>query len=245
MERVFTATTPGPVTLDLPAGSARVTVDQTAKTATIRLHTTDNEGPSVDAIRRATAGTLRGLTVTVPETAGGNGGVTVVTRGSNYSSVSIGGGTVIVNGQVISGGNISSGITADIVVPASTALTFRSKSADLHASGPLASLNATTMSGDIEAGVIGSVAAKTMSGDIDIDAVVSQVTASAMSGDIEIGSYSGSSAMLNSMSGDLALSATSASSGLLSAQTVSGDIRLRGTRHLNPQASTVSGRVRT
>ncbi|NUP02076.1 MAG: DUF4097 family beta strand repeat protein [Nonomuraea sp.] len=244
MERTFTTTTTGPVVLDLPAGSVRVKVDRSAKTATIRLHTADTEGASVHAIQRATAGTLRGLTVTVPNTGGGNGNVTVIS-GGNYSSVSIGGGgTVIVNGQRITGGNVSSGITADIVVPPDTTLTFRSKSADLQVTGALASLDATTVSGDIEAGVVGSAAVSSTSGDIDIDAVSGQLSATTVSGDIEIGSYSGQNAMLNAVSGDLALSATREASGPMSARTVSGNIRLRGANHLSPQTSTVSGRVR-
>ncbi|MFJ6559960.1 DUF4097 family beta strand repeat-containing protein [Streptomyces sp. NPDC091412] len=245
MERTFTTTTAGPVALNLPAGNARVTVDKTAKTATIRLHTTDREGPSADAIQRTTASTSHGLAVTVPDT-GGNSGVTVISAGSSYSSISIGGGgTVIVNGQRITGGQISNGITADITVPPGSALTFRSKSADLRVTGPLASLDATTVSGDIEAGVVGAITVQSTSGDIDIDAVSQQLAASTVSGDIEIGSYSGGQAMLNAVSGDLTLSATPAASGMLSARTVSGDVRLRGARHLNPQTSTVSGRVRS
>ncbi|WP_405559010.1 DUF4097 family beta strand repeat-containing protein [Streptomyces canus] len=243
MERSFTTTTEGPISLDLPHGSAHVTVAKTVKTATVRLHTADSEGPSVDAIRRATAGTLLGLTVTVPDLGGGGGGVTVISTGG-YSSVSVGGGTVIVNGQRITGGQISSGITAHVTVPPDATLTFRSKSADLYVVGPVASLNAATASGSIEAGVVGTLTAKTMSGDIEINAVTDQVIANSMSGSVVIGSYSGQHAALSAMSGSLALSATPASSGALSAQTMSGDIRLRGARHLNPSTSTMSGRVR-
>lgn len=245
MERTLTTTTTGPVLLDLPAGSVRVTVDKAAKTAIVHLNTNDSTGPSVDAIQRATADTRHGLAVTVPNLGGNNGGITVVTSGSSYSSVSIGGGTVIINGQRITGGQISSGITAEITMPPNTALAFRSKSADLRITGPLPSLNATTVSGDIEAGVVGDASIGSTSGDIDIDAVTGQLSATTVSGDIEIGTYSGGSAMLNAVSGDLALSATQAATGALSARTVSGNIRLRGASHLHPQASTVSGRVRS
>jgi hypothetical protein len=243
MERTFTTATTGPVTLDLPAGSARVTVDRAAKTATIRLHTTDTEGPSVDAIRRATAGTLHGLALTVPDLGGGGGGVTVISTGGS-SSVTVGGGTVIVNGQRIIGGQISNGITAHVTIPPETDLSFRSKSSDLYVGGPISGLTASTMSGSVEAGVVGNLNAKTMSGDVEVSAVTGRVVASSMSGDISIGSYSGTQAALNSMSGTLAVAATRAASGSLSAQTMSGNIRLRGADHLDVSTSTASGRVR-
>ncbi|HTE56984.1 MAG TPA: DUF4097 family beta strand repeat-containing protein [Kofleriaceae bacterium] len=247
MERIFNTRTSGPVVLVLPIGTARVKVDQTVKTATIRLHTVDSEGPSVDAINRAAAGTVEGLSVTVSKIPGSGGGVTIINggRGGSYSSVvSSGGGTVIVNGQVISGSGISNGITAEVTMPPGTALRFRSESANLHASGPLPSLDATSISGDIEAGVVGTASAKTTSGDVDIDVVTHQIVATSVSGDIEVGSYSGESAVLSSASGDIALSATREARGALSASSISGDVRLRGAAHLNPQASSVSGRVR-
>lgn len=248
MERTFNTLTAGPVSLDLPTGIARVEVDRSAKTASIRLHTVDREGPSVDAINRATAATSAGLTVTVPETGGSGGGVTIVNtgRGGSYSSVSVSGsGTVIVNGQTISGNGASSGITADVTVPPGTTLRFRSKSASLQVSGPLTALDATSISGDIEAGVVGAVSIKTTSGDVDIEAVTNRIAATSISGDIEVGSYSGDSAVLACVSGDVTLSATAEARGSLAASAVSGDVRLRGARHLNPQASSVSGRVRS
>lgn len=245
MERTFTTTTHGPVAFELPAGTARVTVDRTAKTATIRLHTPDSDGPSVDAIRDSRSNSQNGLTVTVPDNGSGNGGVTVISGGS-YSNVSVSGsGTVTVNGNVIScGGRVSRGITADIAVPPGTDLVFRGKSSDLTVTGPLAALDASTVSGDIRAGVLGDAVVRTVSGDVEIDAVSRRLDASTTSGDIEVGSYSGEQAMLNAVSGDVNLAATQSAAGPLSARTVSGDIRLRGAQHLRPQVSSVSGRVR-
>lgn len=247
MERTFNTLTSGPVSLTLPNGTARVKVDKHAKTASIRLHTVDSEGPSVDAINRATAGTAGGLTVTVPTVQGSGGGVTVINSGyGGYSSVSFAsGGTVIVNGQAISGGSVSNGITAEVTVPPGTVLRFRSESASVQVEGPLTSLEANSVSGDIDAGVVGAAAVKSTSGDIEIDVVTGQLAATSVSGDVRVGSYSGASAVLSSVSGDIELSATREAQGPLSASSVSGDVRLRGASHLNPQASSVSGRVRS
>jgi hypothetical protein len=253
-ERTFTTTKRGLIALRLPAGTARVTVDPSIKTATIRLHTRDTQGPSVDAINQATASTVNGLEVDVPDT--GGGGMTVIQtgHGGRYSSVSISGngsvivsgGNVTINGQRITGSSmVSSGITADVTVPGSAELSFRSVSADLVANGPLAALTVATTSGDIETGLVGSLAVNSSSGDVEVTGVTEQLTVSTVSGDVEIGSYSGQRATLNAVSGDISLSATPASSGGLSATTVSGDIRLRGAAHLRPYTSSVSGRVRT
>ena len=247
MERTFTTTTAGITALHLPAGRARVTVDPAAKTAIVRLHTQDaGDSPAADAIRNARHDTGQGLSVIVPDNGSGGGGNVTVISGGRFSNVSISNGTVTINGVRVSGdGRSSRGITADVTVPPGTELVFRSTSSDLDVTGPLAGLDAVTVSGDITAGMVAGARVQTTSGDIELSAVSEQLDARTVSGDIEVGTYSGGQAALNSVSGDVELAATQAASGALSAQTVSGDVRLRGAGHLHPRVSSVSGRVRS
>lgn len=256
MDRTFTTTRLGPTSLTLPHGMARVTVDPAAKAATVLLHTDDADGWAVDAISQAETSSAGGLSVTVPDLAGA-GSYSVAYNGGSYQSVTVsgssnvvmsGGGRVTVNGRVVSdgagAGRASSGIIADVTLPPGTGLVFSSNSASVRVSGPLAGLSAHTVSGDVEAGVVGVLRVNTTSGDIEVTAVTEEAHVVTVSGDIDVGMYRGRQALLQAVSGDIALSATSAATGGLSATSVSGDIRLRGAGHLNPRAHSVSGRVR-
>lgn len=151
------------------------------------------------------------------------------------------------------------GITCRIRCPQSSALTVRSKSADLVARGTIGGLNVSTASGDIEAACVegdvnvksasgdtrvreiqGGASVQTASGDIDLEIVRGGVNVNSASGDVTIGEAYGN-VSANTVSGDQEHGAVMR--GSVSAHSVSGDIAIgvrRGSKvHLD--CNTVSG----
>lgn len=254
-ERSFVMSSSGPVVLglDLPVGSAEVQVSSSVTTARVVLRTEDETGPAADAVRRArTREDGQTFAIEVPELPGGT--VTQSVRGNRVvQHAGVISGTVtgmtIVNGQVIIDGGSAAGtvspVVARIVLPAGSSLAMVSKSADLSAYGPLERAEFRSVSGACRFDAVRDLNASTTSGDVIAGPVTHSITARSVSGDIEADTYAGDGADLTTTSGDVRVCAVASSSGRLRAHTVSGDIRVRGGRHLDLSVRTVSGETFT
>lgn len=218
--RTIRAEQPGPAVLDVDTQSTTldVTVDPNRSHAELTLRTHDDTGPSADAINDAAAW-ANGDQIVCKVRYSGSGAVFIA--GSNYSSVVIGSGTVMVNGRVVTGGGGASPIQMAARVPAGSSIRFRSQSGDLEASGALRAVKADTQSGDISVGTVGEMQASTQSGDVSVGELVGYAELKTMSGDVVVHGAPGSACRASTMSGDVR---------------GSGGVRLEG--------SSMSGRVR-
>lgn len=252
-ERTFVSRSNGPVVLglSLPVGSVRVQVTDTLPTARVVLSTEDTTGPAADAVNRARSqqdGQAFGIEVPeMPDNVmvqNARGNTVFQNVGTVYGSVT---GMTIVNGRVITGGhNVPrvSAIVATVYLPAGSSLAIVSMASDAVVAGFLDRMEFRSTSGDLDVDSVRDLVASTISGDIDARCVTRQISARSVSGDINVSVYNGRSAELNSTSGDVTVHATNAASGTVRANTVSGDIRIPGSRHLNVSAHSVSGRTR-
>ncbi|MGW4638026.1 DUF4097 family beta strand repeat-containing protein [Sphaerisporangium sp. NPDC004334] len=254
--RTLSAPMAGPVVLDLtmPHGQINVQVTDTNHTE-ITL-----TGPA-EALDDATlSAEARVITVNIPTPdqpgmtiVTSNGGRTVIANNIN-GGVIVTGGTMhisgsVINGRVVSGAVVTSGVRAEVRLPHGSALRVRTKSAAVSARGELEWVDHTSVSGDLDMDGCGKLTARTTSGDIRADypdhATVQTVsgdirlgrtetvTASTTSGDIHIEDFGGSG-QLTTVSGDITAYATDA--GHLTASATSGDITVKA-----PAELTVSG----
>jgi hypothetical protein len=251
-ERIFDSETSGPIVLglSLPVGSVRVQVIENLLTARVVLRTDDNTGPAADAINRARSQQNgQAFGIEVPEMP--NGVVVQGRRGSviqSVGSMSIVGGTVRINGRVVSGGMADmptvSPIEVTVNLPAQSSLAVVSQSADTEVYGYVDRMEFRSVSGDLGVDGVRELRANTTSGDIRVGRATEQINAHSVSGDIKVRLYDGRSAALNTTSGDVEVQATSGAAGHVSAHSISGDVEVSGARHLNVSAGSVSGRVR-
>jgi hypothetical protein len=117
----------------------------------------------------------------------------------------------------------SRGITCRIRCPRGSLVRTRTKSAGVRINGVVGGLDASTASGDLEAGdVLGDLSCKAASGDIAVGDVGGRASASSASGDVALGHVRGN-VSANSASGDLAIESTDANA---KANTASGDVRI-------------------
>ncbi|MFE2886319.1 DUF4097 family beta strand repeat-containing protein [Streptomyces sp. NPDC059272] len=252
-ERIFDSETAGPIVLglSLPVGSVRVQVIENLITARVVLRTDDNTGPAADAINRARSQQNgQAFGIEVPEMP--NGVVVQDRRGGtviqSVGGMSIVGGTVRINGRVVSGGMANmptvSPIEVTVCLPAQSSIAVVSQSADTEVYGYVDRMEFRSVSGSLGADGVRELRANTTSGDIRVGRATEQITAHSVSGDIKVRLYDGRSATLNTTSGDIEVQATSGAAGHVSAHSVSGDVEVAGARHLNVTADSVSGRVR-
>lgn len=253
-ERVFELPNSGPavVGLDLPIGSVTAQVSASTTVVRVWLRTEDESGPAADAVRAARSRQDgQTLAVEVPDLP-----ANVVTQGVRGGRVMqnatvIGGnvtGMVIVNGRVITNDAFTttvSPIEARVLLPAGSSLAVVSQSADMSVSGPLERAEFRSVSGDCRLDAVRELTASTTSGDIVAGPVLGSMTARSISGDIVADAYGGHHADLTTTSGDVDVFASGTSTGRLRANTVSGDIRINGGRHLDLSTRSVSGTVRT
>lgn len=195
------------------------------------------------------------LSIILPENQGGGivqnvSGGSVTVNGVRYQGpVSIVNGVVrgIVtsgSGAVVIGGR---GVRVDVQIPSGSSARVGSLSGDVDTRGFLDLLRVNTISGGVRADEVGELLGGSTSGDLEADVVRRVISVTTISGDVDIHSYHGSEANLRSVSGDLELNAASGATGEVHANTVSGDIRLRGTRGqpgLDVKTRTVSGYIR-
>ncbi|MFB4273373.1 DUF4097 family beta strand repeat-containing protein [Nonomuraea sp. GTA35] len=279
--RTLTAPLAGPVVfdLDMPHGQIDLRVCDVER-ADIELSAPAAGGsPAGQAIAEATLTTeVRVMTVRVPTPDGttivshSRGGRVVVSGNVHSGIVVTGGSMTIVNGQVISDGQVISGMTAspgvraEVRLPQGSALRVHTRTGQVTTSGELEwtqftsssgelrldacrKLAASTSSGDVSAEYADQAEVRTVSGDIDLGRTET-VTADSTSGDITIGDFGGA-ARLFTVSGDITVRATEP--GHVTAKSTSGDIRVSapaalaaagGEHGLTVDARSVSGDVR-
>lgn len=176
----------GPVTLhiDTQAADIEIVADPRVQGSWIELSTTDTTGPAVETIRNA-AFRDNGTDLHLTLREGRNSGGDVVIGGSNYGSISVGGGVTVINGVVMGGGMSMGRITVRAILEPGSRVVAKTMSGDVVTKG-VTSVDAQTMSGDIRAeSVSASSRFKTMSGDIRVSGENRpQVIASSMSGDV-------------------------------------------------------------
>ncbi|MFI5661550.1 DUF4097 family beta strand repeat-containing protein [Streptomyces sp. NPDC051684] len=254
-ERLFVSQTSGPIVLglSLPTGSVRVQVDDRLTTARIELYTDDTSGPAADAVNRAgSEQNGQALAIEVPKlpdnvmTQSVRGGRIVQNIGvMNFGTMT---GVTTVNGRVVSGGSSGmqtvSPIEARVHLPARSSLAVVGTSTDAEIFGAIDQLEFRSVSGDLTADIAGSLVANTTSGDISVGRIADRISARTVSGDLSVDLYEGRDADLNSTSGDIEVQATGAATGTIRANATSGDVRVRGGRHLHVSAHSLSGRVR-
>ena len=186
-ERTITAEDTGPVTIIVSldhGGSVRVLAESDCERATLKVLTDDEKGPSAEAVRDAYMRQIKdGLKARVTFT--GNSGTTVIQgRGVNKVSFNNYGGSVvqvagnvygsmtgmtIVNGQVISGGDVavvpaSSPVNVVAVVPEGSTVVVETISARVSTRGNLASVETNTTSGRVSIDGAASVDCRSVSG---------------------------------------------------------------------------------
>jgi hypothetical protein len=212
-----TARQAGPIILHITtqAADVQIVADPRVTGTVIELSTADTDGPAVTAIRNARfRDDGRDVHLTLNE--GQRGGMTV---NQNFRNIPAGitvTGVTMVNGVVIGGGYVSSGITVRAITePGSTVVV-------------------ETMSGDVITRNVTGVRAKTMSGDIEADGITDESSLSTMSGDIRVTGGTGTIP-------GRAVARPGAAGPRVTASTMSGDVTGRG---VDLNASSMSGRVR-
>jgi hypothetical protein len=184
----------------------------------------------------------------------GNGGTQVnsFTGGGVHIGSMSGRGRVVVNGVDVtdyvreqSGQGPGGGeLTAVLRVPAGAEVSAEVKAGSVTARGSLAALRAVTQSADVncQSAVIGSLDASTQSGDVDAGTTGPAMIAT-MSGDIEL-TAAGGAVQAQAMSGDVGIHVTE--SVAVNARSMSGDVRVTKAGGTRPMvtASSMSGRVR-
>jgi DUF4097 and DUF4098 domain-containing protein YvlB len=132
------------------------------------------------------------------------------------------------------------GVSCTIRCPEGSAVSAKTKSADLSAQGKLGGLSFATASGDTDvADIDGSLNVKTASGDVQAGEIGGSVNVQSASGDVTIESVRGP-ASVGSVSGDVTVDAAYDN---LNANTVSGDQDLGAVMLGKVSAQSVSGDV--
>ena len=177
------------------------------------------------------------------------GAVLVRTAASGAVAVSVDTGnasdfTIALMGDTVVARSGRRSRSARVVVdcPAGTDVSVRGASIDVTARGPLGSLRVRTASGDVEAEDLVRLEATSASGDMRVGLVRTVVTGSVASGDLRIERVGGD-IEFGSVSGDVSVGRCDGSS--IEIRSLSGDVRIglpSGIR-VDPEISTLSGRV--
>ncbi|MET8545229.1 DUF4097 family beta strand repeat-containing protein [Kitasatospora sp. NPDC004799] len=247
--RTFRALAADKLALDLPTGQVRVCVHPDATAVTVLLATDDDHGPAADAVNQARAREGRNtLSIDVPHV---DSGITITTSsGRTFTTQSVFTGNVtgvtIVNGRVITGGSTHhvgvSPVTATVLLPPTAlGVALKTVSADLTATGHLGVVSVTSTSGDVHLDSVDVLSATTVSGDVFARRTGADAEIRTTSGDVRIAVHEGHTATVDTVSGDVRLTAGTRATGSVSVRTVSGDVDLNGTGHLDVTARTVSG----
>ncbi|WP_049563014.1 DUF4097 family beta strand repeat-containing protein [Nonomuraea sp. SBT364] len=252
--RTLSATTAGPVVLDLdmPHGQIDVRVC-TIERAEIELSTSaPADSPAGRAIADATlTAEVRVLTVRVPTPDGGTtiindtrGGRVVVSGNVNSGiivsggSVTITGGQVFSGGRIISGASVNPGVHAVLRLPYGSALKVRTKSGTVTTDGELEFTQFTSVSGDLHADACRALTAVSTSGDVYAE-YADRAEVRTVSGDISLGRTETVTA--KSTSGDITIGDFGGAARLT---TVSGDIAVNATEPGHVTANSTSGDIR-
>jgi len=270
--RELVADTPGPVTIDAElmrsAGKVTVRVDPNCTQARLEISTADTEGPSAEAVQRATLGQSPDGVLSAKVAGTSNGSVITTGNGIQISGYS---GSIHVNGVQINGDGSAtpapSPIEVTAVVPPGSVLSAQTQSADIEASG-LDIVEAQSQSGDVRVDTAQNVAAETQSGDVSVDRA-QKVDARSQSGDVRVGraegdvraktqsgnvsvdQFAGGSARAGSMSGNARIHVVDrAENGprIVRAESISGNATISTSsegvaQNLNADATSMTGRA--
>ncbi|MFJ2110588.1 DUF4097 family beta strand repeat-containing protein [Streptomyces sp. NPDC087850] len=259
--RTLTAAETGPVEIDASllghGGTLTIHAQSDCDRATLTITTTDETGPSADAVRDATLRrTGTGLAARV-QGAGSSSGTTIVTGGQDGISVvqsfgtvtgtvigmQVGGGGVFINGVRVdgrSGGTIVQGnspIDITAIVPEGSSVTAHSESATVTAQGGLADVQANSVSGSVGVDHAQRADITTTSGRIAVNRA-DDINARSISGAIRLGRTDIVTA--DTTSGRIAIDDFGGTAHLTS---VSGAIRVHATSGGNINATTTSGAI--
>ncbi|MEV6272597.1 DUF4097 family beta strand repeat-containing protein [Kribbella sp. NPDC051936] len=270
--RELVADTPGPVTIDAEllrsAGKVTVTVDPNCTQARLEISTADTEGPSAEAVQRATLGQSPDGVLSAKVAGTSNGSVITTGNGIQISGYS---GSIQVNGVQINGDGSAtpapSPIEVTAVVPPGSDLSALTQSADIEASG-LDIVEARSQSGDVRVDTAQNVAAETQSGDVSVDRaqkvdarsqsgdvrvgrVEGDVRAKTQSGNVSVDQFAGGSARVGSMSGNARIHVVDrAENGprIVRAESISGNATISTSsegvaQNLNADATSMTGRA--
>jgi DUF4097 and DUF4098 domain-containing protein YvlB len=135
-------------------------------------------------------------------------------------------------------GNAS--LNLEVTMPAGSAVSAETASADITCTGELGGLGGKTASGDVDAErVTGDVDFSTASGDVRLDKSDGDVRVSTASGDLAIGEAAGE-IIAKTASGDVRITEAGQSA---TVKTASGDVRIERISTGLPDATTVSGDI--
>lgn len=238
--RTVRADRPGPahIRTSLAWLDATVIAEPGRSHAELTISTADDTGPSADAVNQidlAASGATLEARLTQPGPA-----VTTIIRTSggvsSFSSVNIaggivvaGGGTVMVNGRLVTGDGDgatvitgSSPVTVTARVPQGSSVIAASVSGDIETRGQLAEVDAASTSGDVMIDEATLAQVRTVSGDIAVDHLTGTAHLTSTSGDVTVCGGPSTRARV---------------------RTVSGDVR--GLGGVDLEGSSVSGRVRS
>ncbi len=274
--RELVADMAGPVTIDAElmrsAGNVNVRVDPNCTQARLEISTADTEGPSAEAVQRATLGQSPDGVLSAKVEGTSNG--TVINTGHNGIQISGYSGSIMVNGTQINGNGSNltvtpapSPIEVTAVVPPGSALSARTQSADIEARGldtvdaqsqsgdvtvdAARTVNADTQSGDVSVGRVQDLDARSQSGDVSVGRAEGEVRAKTQSGDVSVDQFAGGTARVNSMSGNARIHVVDpAANGprIVRADSMSGNATISTSsegvaQNLNADATSMTGRA--
>lgn len=209
--RTFEASATGEATVDLYGYESNIEIiaDPSCSRAYVEVSTDANSGPSVEAIDALPDVRGNHLRVHLPKTAGGSGGVTIVSGGYSSSMISVGGnadmyvngqhvqvrgGRTYVNGQDVTaagagsaGGDPAMPIHFRAVVPYGSSAQAETYNGNIVTTD-VATVQLKTYNGDVRAtGLAGESKVKTYNGNVSVGAAADtrpEVRAETYNGDI-------------------------------------------------------------
>lgn len=149
-----------------------------------------------------------------------------------YNAITNGSSVTITNGSVFTG---SDTVTARVVMPPDGVLWVSTESGDVEVHGGAGRVEIATVSGNITVEQAAQLKAKTVSGGVYADRVTDTANIRTTSGEIVLDSYTGRGLLAASTAGLISVKVEEGATGYLTANTVAGNIRIRG----------AVGRVRT
>lgn len=243
-----TASTSGPILVEVQAASAdvEVEVDPGAARATITVGGAQGRRLAeraqwVDEASRFGVTLIDEQQTTTVSSSRDR--VNLVGASIQNSTLSTGAAQVWLNGVHVGGHSGAAAVTIRVIVPPQTRLSARTVSGDIIAGAGLAQVQAHTSSGDVEVAQVAAAGISTTSGDIHLDGISAEVSAYSTSGDVTIKDHRGWSLSASTTSGDIRITCQ-APEGRLTATSVSGDVRVRGRIPRNAHITSTSGRAR-
>ena len=224
MRRGYSAAVDGPIAIDVGLfaqhGWVKVQVRADCPRAIIGLSTTDDHGPSADAVRDATV------------ESGPDGRLITTIHGTRTATAADG----AESGDTGAGMPGAAPVEITVVAPPGSSLVARTDSAHIGAID-LADVELKTASGNISVPTAGRVFAETTSGAVTIRRAT-DVTATSQSGAIAIGTSNRTT--VRTASGDILLGAPT---GDVTAKSTSGSLTIRALQGGTTRADTTSGAI--